>query len=98
MKMVKTEFNHKVNEGSSWIVYITRTLEEAHNLHVFALTQKDLLTGASCEWYYTVSTVEVINDCRVPAFFHNRGYYATIIEHNNGSWDAAPKYELYIAE
>ena len=50
------------------------------------------------DWYYTVSTVEVKKDCRVPEFFHDHGYFATVIEHNNGDWNEAPKYELYIVE
>ena len=95
MKMTKTDFNHQVNVSSSWIVYITKTREEADALHKFALTQRGLLT-ATDGWHYTVSTVEVKQDCRVPEFFHDHGYFATIIEHNNGDWEKAPKYELYI--
>ena len=94
MKMTKTGVKMQVNDSSSWIVYITKTMEEARNLHKFALTQKDILEG----WYYTVSTVDVKKDCRVPEFFHDHDYYATIIEHNNGDWDKPPKYELYIVE
>lgn len=95
MKMIKTDFNIQVNASSSWIVYITRTIEEAQDLHKFALTQKEIM---DCDWHYTVSTVEVNQDCRVPAFFHDHGYFATIIEHNCGDWNKVPKYELYIVE
>ena len=98
MKLVKTNFTHTVNKSSSWIVYITRTREEANALHKFAMTQQELLIGASGDWYYSVSTVKIEKDCRVPEFFHERGYYATVIEHNNGDWNATPKYDLYIAE
>ena len=97
MKMTKTDFNHQVNVSSSWIVYITKTHEEASDLHKFALTQREIMTAAD-GWHYTVSTVEIKQDCRVPEFFHDHGYFATIIEHNNGDWDKAPKYELYIVE
>lgn len=94
MKMTKTEFKKQLNASSSWIVYITKTWDEAENLHKFALTQKEILEG----WYYSVSTVDIKKDCRVPEFFHDRDYYATIIEHNNGDWDKPQKYELYIVE
>lgn len=94
MKMTKTEFKKQVNVSSSWILYITKTWKEANDLHNFALTQKEILEG----WYYTVSTVEVKSDCRVPEFFHNHDYFATVIEHNNGDWDKPQKYELYIVE
>lgn len=92
MKMVKTEFQKKGNGSSSYIVYITKTYQEAKIIHEVAMTQKSLLTG----WYYHVQTVDVARDCRVPEFFHERGYYATIVEHNRGSWDKEPTYELYI--
>lgn len=94
MKITKTEIKVKVNETSSWIVYLTKTYEEAEALHQFARTQKEMLTG----WYYSVSTKKVMSDCRVPEFFHDRGYYMTVIEHNNGDWSKAQKYELYIVE
>ena len=70
MKMTKTNFNVQVNVSSSWIVYITKTWEEAESLHKFALTQKEIMGG---DWYYTVSTVDVKKDCRVPEFFHDHG-------------------------
>ena len=96
MKMTKTDFNIQVNASSSWIVYITKTWEEANNLHKFALTQREIMLGS--DWHYTVSTVDIKRDCRVPEFFHDHGYFATIIEHNNGDWDKPQKYELYIVE
>lgn len=92
MKLIKTEFQKDVNKSSSYIVYITKTYQEATIIHEMALTQKSLLTG----WYYQVHTVDVNRDCRVPEFFHDRGYYATIVEHNRGSWEKEPTYELYI--
>ncbi len=98
MKMTKTDFNLQVNISSSYIVYITKTWEEADALHKFAMTQRELLKAASADWYYSVHTADIKKDCRVPEFFHDHGYFATIIEHNNGSWDKAPKYELYIVE
>ena len=45
MKMTKTDFNIQVNVSSSWIVYITKTWEEAEHLHKFALTQKEIMGG-----------------------------------------------------
>ncbi len=93
MKMTKTDFNVQVNVSSSWIVYITKTHDEAIAIHKFAMTQKEILGD---DWYYSVSTVDIKKDCRVPEFFHDHGYFATIIEHNNGDWDKPQKYELYI--
>ena len=98
MKLIKTEFKHQVNEASSWIVYITKSHEDARDIHQFALTQREMLTASTPDWYYTVSTSEVITDCRVPEFFHNRGYYVTVIEHNNGNWDAEQTYTLYLVQ
>ena len=94
MKMTKTDFNIQVNVSSSWIVYITKTMEEAMTLHNFALSQKEAM---GLDWYY-ISTTSIKKDCRVPEFFHDHGYFATIIEHNNGDWDKPQKYELYIVE
>lgn len=95
MKLTKTEFEMQVNVSSSYSVYIAKTMEEARNIQKFALTQKKILGD---DWYYTVSTVDVLQDCRVPEFFHDHGYFATIIEHNNGDWNKPQKYELYIVE
>lgn len=95
MKMIKTEFSVKVNESSSWIVYLTKSHEDAMAVHEALWSLKEMHGG---DWYYSVSTSEVITDCRVPGFFHNRGYWVTVVEHNNGSWDKAPAYTLYIIE
>ncbi len=95
MKMIKTDFDLKVNVSSSWTVYITKTCQEANMIHQTCLTQKEILGG---DWHYHVSTAEVQRDCRVPEFFHDRGYWATIVEHNNGDWDKAPTYTLYIVD
>lgn len=96
MKFIETNFNHKINASSSWIVYICKTQEEAMNLHRMAMTQKAMHNDG--EWYYTVSTNSAERDCRVPEFFHNRGYWMTCIEHNNGDWSKKPTYKLFIVE
>lgn len=100
MKITKTEINHKVgNNTSSWIIYITKTPEDARAIHSFAMTQRAILNdGGHNGWYYSVGSKEVANDCRVPEFFHDRGYHMTAVEHNNGSWDAPQTYTLYIVE
>lgn len=95
MKMIETDFNLKVNVSSSWNVYIAKTREDAIAIHRICMTHKKIL---SADWYYTVSTAEVRQDCRVPEFFHDRGYWMTVVEHNNGNWDAAPTYTLYIID
>ena len=95
MKFVKTEFASPLNNGSSYIVYITKTAEEAMSIHSLAMTQMDMHTG---DWYYHVSSADVKKDCRVPTFFHDRGYWMTCIEHNNGNWNSDPTYALYVVE
>lgn len=96
MKFVKTDFNHRVCEGSSWIVYITKTVEEASTIHNMAMTQMAMHSNAN--WYYSVSTNKVISDCRVPEFFHDHGYWMTAIEHNNGDWNLEQTYTLFVVE
>lgn len=94
MKFTKTNFTLKLNNSSSWIVYIAKTYEEAIAIQKFAMTQKEMLDG----WYYSIQTAKVLKDCRVPEFFHDRDYWVTVIEHNNGDWNKESKYELYIVE
>ena len=96
MKMIKTSFCKNVNGSSSYIVYITKDAKTAGNIHDVAVTQREML--GDNQWYYNVSTVKVCKDCRIPEFFHDCDYYATVIEHNNGDWDKTPTYKLYIAE
>ena len=95
LKFVKTDFHLNVNNSSSWIVYITKTYEAASSIHHMAMTQKGMHNS---DWYFTVSTGRVEKDCRVPSFFHDHGYWMTCIEHNNGDWNSAPTYTLYIVE
>ena len=91
MKFTKTNFTLKINTSSSWIIYIAKTYEEASAVHEFAKTQKEMLDG----WYYSIQTAKVLKD---PEFFHDRDYWVTVIEHNNGDWNKESKYELYIVE
>ena len=95
LKFIKTDFSLKVNVSSSWIVYVTKTYEAANAIHCMAMTQEAIHGGG---WYYSVSTNKVMKDCRVPAFFHDRDYWITCIEHNNGDWNTDPTYTLYIVE
>ena len=95
MKITRTEMTMKIGNGSSYKVYICKTREEASSIHSLAMTMKpeETLNG----WYYSVHTSEA-NFCLIPDFFKNHGYYATVIEHNQGDWDKEPKYELYVVE
>ena len=94
-KFSKVDTAIKVNISSSWIIYITKNHEDAQDLHRFAMTQKAMMPEG---WYYTVQTHQVMEDCRVPEFFHNHDYWMTVIEHNNGDWNKPSKYDLYIVE
>lgn len=97
MQITKTEYNLKINNSSSWTIYLTKTREESEAIHAFAMTQRETLKQIT-GWYYTVMTAQVMNTCLVPQFFHDKGYYMTAIEHNNGDWNTSPKYDLYIVE
>lgn len=97
MKLTKTEFNLEINNSSSWIVYITKTREEARALYSFAMSQRSVLTALD-GWHYSVQCKDVMQDCRVPEFFHDHGYHMTVVEHNNGDWNSPAKYELYIVD
>lgn len=96
MKITKTEFNMKANVSSSYIIYLTKTYDQASDIQQTLNIQKDMLRANG--WYYSVQTVEVCEDCRVPSFFHDVGYYMTVVEHNNGGWDKPITYELNIVE
>lgn len=95
LKFIKTDFYLNVNNSSSWIIYITRTYEAARSIQQMAMTHKCLYGK---EWYYNVSSRLVEKDCRVPAFFHDNGYWMTCVEYNNGDWNRTPTYALYIVE
>lgn len=96
MKITKTEFNMKVNVSSSWIIYISKTYEQASAVQEMLKPQKEMLKSNG--WYFSVQTVKVCKDCRVPSFFHDAGYFMTVVEHNNGDWSKPATYELNIVE
>lgn len=93
MKITKTEF--KMEFPTSWIIYICKDAETANAIYSVEMTKKDMLDK---EWYYSVSMLHVHSDCRVPEFFRERGYTATIVGHNDGDWDKERTYTLYIVE
>lgn len=97
MKFIKVDFDNAPKEEgfSSWLIYITRTKEEAQTVYNMAMTQKTILGE---HWRYNVSMMEVLKDCRVPSFFHDHGYWMVAMGHNNGDLDALPTYSLYIVE
>lgn len=96
MKITRTEFNHKVNEGSSWKVYICKD-HDTMNVMLKVLGTAAPFTEKE-HGYWTVSGNEVLQDCRVPSFFHNKGYWLACVEHNRGDWNKEPTYELFIVE
>lgn len=96
-KFIATEFDMKINEGSSWIIYIVNNVEEANAITPVLMTQRKMLKE-NPEWYYSVQSCEVASDCRVPKVFHNRGYYMVAVEHNNGDWNRPQTYKLYLSE
>jgi hypothetical protein len=96
MNIIKTNFKAPFDSGESFVVYITNKHEIAEEIHKIHNANKAIKTEG---WYYSVQTVKVCKDCRVPEFFHDGNYWATIITHNKGDWnDKHNTYELYIAE
>ena len=96
MNIIKTNFKATFDNGNSFIIYITKTHEEAMKIHEIHMANKSILPN---DWYYSVQTVSVQEDCRIPKFFHDKDYFATIITHNKGNWnDKNTSYELYIVE
>lgn len=96
MNITKANFKKPFDNGNSFIIYITKSHEVAEEIHKIHALYKALLPEG---WYYSVQTVSVCKDCRVPEFFHDCDYWATIITHNKGDWsDKCSTYELYIAE
>lgn len=80
----------KMGNGSSYIIFISDSCERARAIHKPMLNLKSIHP----DWYWSISTVQVLRDCRIPELYHGRGYWATIIEHNNGDWKKAPTYEI----
>lgn len=80
-----------MGNGCSYIVYISTSHDKVSALHRPMLDLAALHPG----WHWHVSTVQVLEDCRIPALYHSKGYWATLVEHNNGSWDKAPTYEIH---
>lgn len=96
MNITKTNLKVKMECNSSFILYITKTYTNAHSIHEFALTQRNLLTEQG--WYYTVQSGMVTKQCFIPEFFHEKDYFYTLIEHNNGDWKKEKNFEIYIVE
>lgn len=80
-----------MGNGSSYIIYIADTSEKARAIHSPMVKLKNIHDG----WYWSVSTVEISKDCRIPPLYHDKGYWATIVEHNNGDWQTSPTYEIH---
>lgn len=98
MKLTNTDFNMRVNESSSYIVYITKSKEAYNSIYQMEMKKRELLHD-QLGWYYSVGGhVPVQQNCRVPEFFHGDNFFAVCVEHNNGDWNKQPTYKLYIAE
>jgi len=96
MKIVKTDFHMNVNSSSSWIVYITKSQEDYRSIYSMEMTKRELLHD-QLGWYYSVGGRDTIqSDCRAPEFFHGDEFKMVAVEHNNGDWNLAPTYTLYI--
>lgn len=80
-----------MGNGCSYIIYITTNPDKAYALHRPMMDMAATHPG----WHWHVSTVEVLKDCRIPGIYHDRNYWATLVEHNNGDWKKAPTYEIH---
>lgn len=92
MKLIRTNFDMKAQ--SSFVVFIG-TEEAARAIYDKFSPLKDIMGP---DWYYNVMRFQVDTSCIVPKIFHNRGYWATVINHNNGDWDKEANYTLYMIE
>jgi hypothetical protein len=98
MKITNTDFNMKVNESSSYIVYITKSKDVYSSIYQMEMRKRELLHD-QLGWYYSViGRAPVQQDCRVPDFFHGDNFLMVCVEHNNGDWNKQSTYKLYIAE
>ena len=98
MKITGTDFRMKVNESSSFIVYITKDKEVYNSIYAMEIAKRELLHD-QLGWYYNVSGRQMVQtDCIVPKFFHGETYKMVCVEHNNGDWDKESNYKLYVAE
>ena len=80
-----------MGNGSSYIIYISTDHDKVAALHRPMMDMAATHPG----WYWHVSTVQVLKDCRIPELYHGKCYWATLIEHNNGDWGKAPTYEIH---
>lgn len=94
-KVIETAYRVKLNGDYSYKIYVTNNLEDAEAVKAMCDTMQDM---RGKRWYYNVSVIEVENDYRVPDMFKRRGYWAAIVEHNNGDWNKRKTYSLYIVE
>lgn len=95
MTITKTNYNMKVNTSTT--VYICESYESAKAVQDILNTHKTLIANGS-EWYYATMTMKCETFCMVPKFFHNKGYWVTMMQHNQGDWDKEQTYECYLVE
>lgn len=98
MKLIKTDYKLKVNESSSFVIYICKDIETANTVREMSQSLINSLKAANKEYYGTVASMECFTACFVPEFFHNKGYYVVKVEHNHGNWVIEPTYDLVIAD
>lgn len=98
MKFIKTGFEAKVNNHSSYVVFITKGMQDAMTVHDMAMEMMKPATGKELYWQVHSHKLGAERDSMVPDFFCGADYWATWIEHNNGDWKKEPTYELYIVE
>ena len=80
-----------MGNGCSYIIYITIDPDKAYALHRPMMDMAATHPG----WHWHISTVQVLEDCRITALYHGETYWATLVEHNNGDWNKAPTYEIH---
>lgn len=70
MKLTSTDFNMKVNESSSYIVYITKSKEIYSSIYQMEMKKRELLHD-QLGWYYSVgghAPVRALNSVVLPQF------------------------------
>ena len=84
-----------MGNGSSYIIWISKNRDKVDAIHRPMMDMGDMHKKLDASWYWHVSTIEVLQDCRIPSLYHGKGIWATIVEHNNGDWDKMPTFEIH---
>jgi hypothetical protein len=93
---IKDITNHMNDYGTRPRIHVYKT-ENDYSIHSTLHANRSMVAD-NPDWYYTVMTTECLTFCLVPKFFHNKGYWVTMVQHNHGDWNKEATYELNLVE